>query len=52
MFSFFRKKKYTVLTDEDIYKLILEVNVRIKEGWKCQGGIAQGANEYLQAMVK
>ena len=47
-----KAKQYLVLSAEEIEALEVEVEKHLADGWKCQGGIAQGANEYLQAMVK
>ena len=54
LFKFFSKKQkhYIVVSEEDLRLLEGQIELLMKSGWKCQGGIAQGANFYLQAMVK
>ena len=47
-----KAKIYTVLYDEDLDELISIVNRFLREGWKCQGSVTQGANNYMQSMVK
>ena len=53
-FKYFSKKQkhYIVVTAEDLGLLEEQVELFMKSGYRCQGGIAQGANFYLQAMVK
>jgi hypothetical protein len=47
-----KSKEYQVTKGETLLALTALVKVLMDEGWKCQGGVAQGANYYLQAMVK
>ena len=47
-----KKKYYTVVAHEDLGELLKRVEAMLQLGWKCQGGIAQGANSYLQALTK
>ena len=47
-----KKRTYKVVAAETIEELTEMVNEMLSGGWKCQGGIAQGANEFLQAMRK
>ena len=39
-----------VMNDKD--KLEKEVNMKLQEGWKCQGGVAIRDTLYCQAMIK
>lgn len=43
--------EYTVLNAITLKGLIKDVNKKLAEGWKLQGGIAHGAG-YNQAMIK
>jgi len=47
-----KQKHYIAVTAEDLGLLEEQVELFMKSGYRCQGGIAQGANYYLQAMVK
>jgi hypothetical protein len=49
--------EYTVLEWDELATLIRKVNEHLKDGWKCQGGIAitriySGGVWYAQAMIK
>ena len=44
--------KYIVLRDEYLNNLVDEVNKKIKDGWKPQGGICVRIRYYYQAMIK
>lgn len=55
-----RTGRYIVVTDDDYQDFIQEVNDRIAEGWKLQGGVSVTAlsggddvyRRYFQAMIK
>jgi len=48
--------RYRILEQRSAYRLSIEVNEMIEQGWRPQGGVAvdsQGMSEsFLQAMVK
>ena len=43
---------YLVVADEDLSKLIDDVNAMLKEGWITCGGLIQSNKMYYQAIVK
>jgi hypothetical protein len=50
--------EYDIIESDVMQELIDQVNARLAEEWKCQGGLVlvasehQGINWYLQAMVR
>jgi len=47
------KQEYTVISSEQSIELFtIQVNMKLKEGWRCQGGITVRENTLMQAMIR
>ena len=47
------KQEYTVVSsDKGIELFIIQVNMKLKEGWRCQGGMTVKEGTLLQALIK
>lgn len=49
--------KYRILVESFIFDMETQVEEKLKEGWKLQGGVSvvninSSSNRYIQAMVK
>jgi hypothetical protein len=44
--------EYDVIKEEELYRLISVVNVKLKNGWFLVGGIGVGQAFYYQAIAK
>jgi hypothetical protein len=44
--------KYDIIKHQNQTAFIKIIDMMLKEGWICQGGIAFGDNSYIQAMTK